>query len=105
MAVAMSGPVFSSRRAAAAASRTMGEKKGMAKVSSPPVNAIAASMLMLGLRSASTPPSLYPIASDARTTPIKLPQTNIVLPKTGARRRLAAISKLIATAPETNTTP
>jgi hypothetical protein len=38
------------------------------------------------------------------TTEIKLPQTNIELPKLGAKTRLPAISSAINTAPLTNTT-
>ena len=56
-----------------------------------------------GKRSASAPPTAYPTARPASTTPMSAPHTKSELPKNGASTRLAAISTPSRTAPLTKT--
>ena len=53
--------------------------------------------------SASLPPAYDPRLKPARITPIKLPQVNMELPKTGIISLLAVNSRAIVTVPPTNT--
>lgn len=79
------------------------EVNGIKRTYNPEENKIEQNFSRLGFLSANLPPRWYPPLRPTKTTPIKLPQVYIELPKTGINNLLAANSKDIVVRPAINT--
>lgn len=79
------------------------EINGIKRTYNPAENSIEQNFSWWGYLSANLPPRWYPPLRPTKTTPIKLPQVYIELPKTGINSLLAANSIDIVARPAINT--
>src|SRR5216684_797597 len=77
--------------------------KGTRSTRMPPANTTIENFLGVGERSAIHPPKRYPAARPERTTPMRLPQVQMELPKIGVTRRLPRSSRAITAKPDVKT--
>ncbi|MEM3143301.1 MAG: hypothetical protein QXW91_01550 [Candidatus Nitrosotenuis sp.] len=76
------------------------DTNGMHTIKTPVEKAMEHSLPKFGELLLTLPPRWYPMVSPDRTTPMRIPQEYVVLPKTGVTIRLPAISSAMTIAPD-----